>query len=595
MKKYFLKYNTLIFRIILFCFALFFFPVFTHALTVQEVPNPRQNSGGWVSDMANILSPETENRLNQMISQLEATNGTEIAVVTVPNTQPAATPKAFTTELFNYWKIGKIGQDNGVLFLNSVGDRRIEIETGYGVEGALPDARVGRIIETNIIPNFKQSNWDAGTIAGTEALINVLEQEIYPPGVSPLQNIPDLTWFFAVSSSLLSYGFYDISKRHSKRPALIKLGSYSRIQFFDPVNAGIEWGMKLGAFLGLFTLNSLALSLVIQNHANWVIFTAIAISYSLYLLTLIGRKSWIGFNKQVIQVSWLEGFLKIVIAVLLLSCGIYIPLFVVNIPPLAIVFTTVLWFYFLSILANWQDPQNSAIAITTTLLLIPITFWFLWVLFLADVFNSLMGNFWDDTIFKIGKNNIALIFSAIVSLVGSAWIGNSLYQRLFTQSKKYGTVRPLYEEGSKLPLEPLNDSQLFSILTDHERVAKDLNSVKFEAWWCPEVSSSVNRDTVYLRAYILDRFDCYECPVGKELTVIRKTQVTRQATTRHSGIRLITDTCQCCDYREEREETIPQESSSSSSGGGGSSSSGSSGGGSFGGGSSGGGGAGGSY
>ncbi|MDJ0703771.1 MAG: TPM domain-containing protein [Leptolyngbyaceae cyanobacterium MO_188.B28] len=146
------------------------------AVTIEEVPNPREVYGGWVTDMAEILQPETEIQLNQLIDQLEAQNGAEMAVVTVPDTSPADSPKIFTTELFNYWGIGKKGQDNGVLFLISVGDRRVEIETGYGVEALLPDAKVGRIIDTEITPKFKQGDFDRGAMAGAQALVVVLQR-----------------------------------------------------------------------------------------------------------------------------------------------------------------------------------------------------------------------------------------------------------------------------------------------------------------------------------------------------------------------------------------------------------------------------------
>jgi uncharacterized protein len=158
--------------------AFFLVPCPGLALTVQEVPNPRQVSGGWVTDKAEILQPETETQLNQMIARLEAKNGAEIAVVTVPETAPAASPKEFTTNLFNYWKIGKKGQDNGVLFLISVKDRRVEIETGYGVEGILPDGKVGNIIETQITPRFRQKDFDGGTLAATRAIIVSLEPSL---------------------------------------------------------------------------------------------------------------------------------------------------------------------------------------------------------------------------------------------------------------------------------------------------------------------------------------------------------------------------------------------------------------------------------
>jgi uncharacterized protein len=149
-------------------------PFSSFALTVEEVPNPRRENQGWVTDMADILSDETEAQLNQMITQLEATNRTEMAVVTVPETAPSTSPKVFATELFNRWGIGKAEQNNGVLFLISVGDRRVEIETGYGIEAILPDAQVGHIIDTEIMPRFKQGDFNGGTLAGTQTIASTL-------------------------------------------------------------------------------------------------------------------------------------------------------------------------------------------------------------------------------------------------------------------------------------------------------------------------------------------------------------------------------------------------------------------------------------
>ncbi|WP_371357348.1 YgcG family protein [Hydrocoleum sp. CS-953] len=132
--------------------------------------------------MAEILSPSTETQLNQMISDLEAKNGAEIAVVTVPETQPTATPKEFATKLFNYWGIGKKGQNNGVLFLVSVGDRRVEIETGKGIQQTLPNAKVSNIIDSKIIPEFKSGNFESGVVAGTKELVTSLKTETYQLG-----------------------------------------------------------------------------------------------------------------------------------------------------------------------------------------------------------------------------------------------------------------------------------------------------------------------------------------------------------------------------------------------------------------------------
>lgn len=94
--------------------------------------------------------------------------------LTVPETIPSASPKQFATTLFNHWGIGKQEKNNGVLFLISKNDRRVEIETGYGIQPILPDAKVSEIIKTQVTPRFKQADYNGGTLAGTGALIAAL-------------------------------------------------------------------------------------------------------------------------------------------------------------------------------------------------------------------------------------------------------------------------------------------------------------------------------------------------------------------------------------------------------------------------------------
>jgi uncharacterized protein len=164
--------------------GIFLLPQPAWAITLQQVPNPRRY-GGWVSDTANILSSSTENELNRLITQLEQRTGAEMAVVTVPNTQGYATPKDFTTQLFNYWGIGKAGQNNGVLFLISVGDRRVEIETGRGLVAILPDSRVQQIIDQQILPRFRAGDFDGGTLAGVRQLASALQGQQASTSLSP--------------------------------------------------------------------------------------------------------------------------------------------------------------------------------------------------------------------------------------------------------------------------------------------------------------------------------------------------------------------------------------------------------------------------
>lgn len=158
------------------------------AITIEKVPKPRVNYGGWVTDMANLISPETETQLNKIISEYRRKTDTEIAVVTVQDTAPNSTPNLFATQLFKYWGIGKKGINNGVLFLVSKAERRVEIKTGYGIEAILPNTKVKEIIQLKIIPLYKLGDYSLGTLVGTQALIEALSEHSIPPTPSKVKN-----------------------------------------------------------------------------------------------------------------------------------------------------------------------------------------------------------------------------------------------------------------------------------------------------------------------------------------------------------------------------------------------------------------------
>jgi uncharacterized membrane protein YgcG len=160
---------------------------------MERVPNPRATDGGWVVDMAGVLSPEHKARLNRLISDLERDTGAEIAVVILRRTQ-GATPKEYATELFNRWGVGKREADNGVLMLVALGDRRVEIETGYGMEAILPDAVAGEILDTAVVPRFRAGDIPGGVIAGVEAIAerirNAQASGAYEPTAPRAPNTP---------------------------------------------------------------------------------------------------------------------------------------------------------------------------------------------------------------------------------------------------------------------------------------------------------------------------------------------------------------------------------------------------------------------
>jgi len=138
--------------------------------TVQTVPDPKNNGGGYVSDPDNFLKAETIDSLNALIKAADDSNFVQIAVV-VLNSIGDEVPKTFATELFNYWKLGKEEINNGLLVLLVMDQRRVEFETGYGIEDVLTDAECYTIQQSFMVPHFKENNYDAGIINGVTAAI----------------------------------------------------------------------------------------------------------------------------------------------------------------------------------------------------------------------------------------------------------------------------------------------------------------------------------------------------------------------------------------------------------------------------------------
>ncbi len=144
-------------------------PVLAAAEKVSDVPNPRVRDGSWVVDLPGRLRPETVARLNALCGDLERTAGAEFAIVVV-HTIGDDSIEHFAAELFRTWGIGKRNADNGLLLLWAVDDRRTRVEVGYGLEGVLPDGKVGAILDRHVIPHFTAGDFDTGILVAAQAL-----------------------------------------------------------------------------------------------------------------------------------------------------------------------------------------------------------------------------------------------------------------------------------------------------------------------------------------------------------------------------------------------------------------------------------------
>ncbi|MBL3825021.1 MULTISPECIES: TPM domain-containing protein [Marinobacter] len=131
---------------------------------------------GRVVDRAEMLSPEVESRLSQMLQAHEQASTEQVVVVTLPNLQGYPI-EDFGYQLGRHWGIGQKGEDNGALLIVAEEERKIRIEVGYGLEGRLTDADSSVIINRIITPAFRQGDFQAGIVNGAAAMIQVLGGE----------------------------------------------------------------------------------------------------------------------------------------------------------------------------------------------------------------------------------------------------------------------------------------------------------------------------------------------------------------------------------------------------------------------------------
>ena len=150
-------------------FALLVLPLFLAAqspitYTVETVPNPKDRGNGYVSDPAGIIGSAAMDEINEIAAVVEGASTAEIAVVLLPSIGDQ-NPKDFSTALFNHWGIGKAQNDNGLLILTVIDQRRTEFETGYGMEGVLPDVICYRVGMQVLVPYFQQGKYGEGLVA----------------------------------------------------------------------------------------------------------------------------------------------------------------------------------------------------------------------------------------------------------------------------------------------------------------------------------------------------------------------------------------------------------------------------------------------
>jgi uncharacterized protein len=137
------------------------------------LPHPANRS---VHDLASVISPEHASAMEATHRQLLEKTGVAIVVITVPRLEGEPIDD-FAVRVGTEWGVGKKGEDRGIVVALAIEERRVFVATGYGVEGYLPDGRVGRLLDGYVIPHLRRDDFSTAMLQASAALVSASTQE----------------------------------------------------------------------------------------------------------------------------------------------------------------------------------------------------------------------------------------------------------------------------------------------------------------------------------------------------------------------------------------------------------------------------------
>ena len=208
-----------------------------------------------VVDTTNTLDAATRQQLEQQALALQQRKGSQLQVLMIPSTQPEAI-EAYAVRAFESFKLGRKGVDDGVLLVVAKDDRKVRIEVGYGLEGAIPDIAAGRVIQEYMVPKFRQGDYAGGVVDATAQLVKLVDGEPLPEPVADNPTGEDRggTWVFALFVAFVVGQF--------ARAFFGRLPAGIRALFGGGASGAVAWlvssvvlvggiGAVIGFFLGL--------------------------------------------------------------------------------------------------------------------------------------------------------------------------------------------------------------------------------------------------------------------------------------------------------------------------------------------------------
>lgn len=162
----------------LFLISCFLIPFCPSALlcvlsSFAAVPEPPSTPPNYVVDLAGIIRDDVEAQLNTYLKELEQKTTAQVVVLTVQSLN-GEDIEGFSLRIAEKWKLGQKGKDNGLLITVALQDRKYRFETGYGLEGILPDSLLGSIGRQYFIPYFRKGDYSTGIFNATLAVVRII-------------------------------------------------------------------------------------------------------------------------------------------------------------------------------------------------------------------------------------------------------------------------------------------------------------------------------------------------------------------------------------------------------------------------------------
>lgn len=156
------------------CFAICVGSLLINSQAAEVVP---PKPPGYFQDNADVVSKSAALRFNEQLAQFERETSNQVWVVVYPKMQSDSSIEDYTYRVKDAWKVGQKGLNNGVVLFVFVNDRKMYIQVGYGLEGALPDATAFDITERHIKPFFRSGNYESGLATGIDLICKAIRGE----------------------------------------------------------------------------------------------------------------------------------------------------------------------------------------------------------------------------------------------------------------------------------------------------------------------------------------------------------------------------------------------------------------------------------